>query len=60
MDIKFEKEWREEDPTGERCAACSEPIYSKAHVYYLIVNGKDMATNTGVCDACYHLMKDDV
>lgn len=57
--VKIETIWVKEDATGEKCASCDEPIYSKANALYIIVNNKTTDLNTRVCDSCFELIKKD-
>lgn len=55
--INFETEWKEENPTGEPCSVCLEPIFSKMHVLNVTCNGKVVDSCTTVCSSCYELVK---
>lgn len=57
LNITFETIWVQEDATGEPCASCLEPIFSKANALYVTVNHTTIDANTRVCDSCYDLIK---
>ncbi len=56
IEIKFEVEWRECEPNGQRCVICDDVIYGRTWQMWVAFNGEPFQPETMcMCAACYGL-----